>query len=133
MPIYNYRCPVCGTDDEDIFRLDEVCELVDPPGHGVACQHCGVTARILVGGERTVGRPELSSFAVEGTDINCQSRAEVEAWKAEHPQADVLVPGTVERKRFDDHARSRLDRHADRLGFRNWEACKADAHRKQGR
>jgi hypothetical protein len=71
----------------------------------------------------------MQQFVVPGTDIACHSQAEVEAWKKDHPAADVLVPGTPERRNFDDQGRAKLDAHARRLGFRHWDDCKRDRSR----
>jgi hypothetical protein len=72
----------------------------------------------------------MQQFIVPGTDINCQSQAEVEAWKKDHPAADVLVPGSAAHNNLMDLAREKKDQHAQRLGFAHWDAYARD-HRKK--
>ncbi|MAH48406.1 hypothetical protein CMI37_21455 [Candidatus Pacearchaeota archaeon] len=123
MPIYEYDCPNCGYD-EDIFPVRE--------GATVECPECAAPSPVRFAVPVTIGVVSSNTIEWDDAGVHLRTRKEQKEWeKGEGSRFRVHEPGSASYKAWKEKAQGRLDHHADRMGYKNWEHQQQDRARKR--
>ena len=113
MPIYEIQCEECGPGEEYAKIADR---------DSIPCPTCEGETRRILSPVKTVGIVWDNRVHVPQIGRTFQSNSEMRQYEKENPGFAFMTKESPEWQKKRDRSRERVEKHAKRAGFSDWES-----------
>lgn len=123
MPLYEYRCNICGCREEHIVAQAKREETV------ISCT-CGTRMQRLVSPVTTVGIVFSNALDIPSAGVRFESNAQRRAWETANPDKEILPSGDSRFNRQYDRVRDLAETRAQARGHAGFKEYQESARKR---